>query len=139
MCMSRSSPPPAPKPPPPPVAPPPVLEQIVPERAEDQTVAKKQKKKSVGTKKYQTALSINKSGSGTDGSGINTPVQTMCMGGGTAYAEPEDEPRTDTTYASLDKIPVESIDRTKDKSAAPQSITKPKKTATTTKTPLNIA
>ena len=64
----------------------------------------------------------------------------MCMGGGRAAAvQPEDEPRKDTTYAYLDKIPVESIDRTKDKSAAPQSITKPKKTATTTKTPLNIA
>jgi hypothetical protein len=51
-----------------------VLEQIVPERAEDQTTAQKQKKKSVGTKKYQTALSINKSGSASDGGGVNTPT-----------------------------------------------------------------
>lgn len=74
MCgSSPSPPPPAPAPPPPP-APPPVLEQIVPERAEDQTTAKKQKKKSIGTKKYQTALSINKSGSASDGGGVNTPT-----------------------------------------------------------------
>tara|TARA_R100000808_G_scaffold17634_1_gene38914 strand:+ start:10874 stop:11044 length:171 start_codon:yes stop_codon:yes gene_type:complete len=55
------------------VAPPPQLEQIVPERADDDTTADKQKKKAKGTKKYQTPLNIAKNTSAKDGSGVNTP------------------------------------------------------------------
>tara|TARA_R100000808_G_C2153731_1_gene164262 strand:+ start:808 stop:999 length:192 start_codon:yes stop_codon:yes gene_type:complete len=63
------------------------------------------------------------------------------MGGRTTYVQPE-KPRTDTTYAYLDKIPVDPIDRVKNDKAASKSApkTKPKNSdPVKTETSLNIA
>lgn len=61
----------------------------------------------------------------------------MCMGGGsTTYPQPE-QARTDTTYAYLDKTPVETIKKkTASTSSANASSTT---TAKDSKSPLNIA
>lgn len=65
----------------------------------------------------------------------------MCMGGGgTTYVQPE-QARTDTTYAYLDKKPVETIKKKTASSASTSASTK--SSAATTdkekKSPLNIA
>jgi hypothetical protein len=65
----------------------------------------------------------------------------MCFGGGgTTYPQPE-QARTDTTYAYLDKKPVETI---KKKTASTSSVDSSSKSSATTtakdnKSPLNIA
>ena len=66
----------------------------------------------------------------------------MCMGGGgTTYVQPAEQARTDTTYAYLDKEPVETIKKKTASSASTSASTK--SSAATTdkekKSPLNIA